>query len=142
VVEHKEMVMALWYKYSGKPSGDLRLPYNKYVKLDATIPAPPRSGAEHRFVYLNVSPVWKLPKTDPMYYFQTGVIRVRWTRAGKKPDPTAYQTFVLTPWEDTLISHMHWERGEAGRGGIWSMRVRGNLHSALVGTRYSKGYID
>lgn len=131
--------MSLWYKYSGKPKGKLLLPYNTYRNLDATIPAPPTKGLEHRLLYLNVAPRWKLPKTDPMYWFQTGVIRVRFTRAGKIPNPTAYQTFVLTPWEDTLISHTHWEMGTAGRGGVWSMRVRGHLSDALVSTRYSKG---
>ena len=96
-------------------------------------------------VYLNVKPQWKLPKTDPMYWFQTAAIRVRWTRAGATPDPTAYQTFTMTPWEDFLITHTHWEQGEANRGGTWSMRVLGHLkpgsNAAKVGTRYSKGFL-
>jgi hypothetical protein len=77
-----------------------------------------------------------------MYWFQTGVARVRWVRAGTRPDPTAFQTFVLTPWEHTLISHMHWEMGESGRGGWWAVRVRGMLKKAEISTRYSKGFMD
>lgn len=136
---YEETEVARWYKYSGKPAGDLWLPVDKYTNLDATIPAPPRSTFEHRMVYLNVEPTWKLPKSDPLYWFQTAVLRVRWTRAGKTPDPTGYQTFVLTPWEATLITHTHWEEGEAGRGGVWSMRLRGMVTKARVSTRYSKG---
>lgn len=132
----------LWYKYSGKPSGTILLEPNKYRKLDCKIPAPPRKDVEHRMVYLNISPNWKLPKTDPMYWFQTGVARVRWTRDGTRPDPTAYQTFVLTPWEETLITHTHWELGRAGLGGFWSVRVRGMITGAKLSTRYSKGFME
>lgn len=134
--------MGLWFRYSGKPSGVLRLPVNKYVTLDAKIPPPPVKGLEHRMVYLNIAPTWLLSPDDPMYNFQTAVARVRWTRTGVRPDPTAYQTFVMTPWEDTLITHTHWELGEAGRGGVWSVRVRGLIKDAVVGTRYSKGYLN
>ena len=134
----------LFYEYSGKPDGKLKLPYNTYVTLDAKIDPPPRIDGrfvEHRMIYLNVTPNWKLPKSDPLYWFQTGVLRVRWTRAGKKPDPTAYQTFVLTPWEPTLISHTHWELGESLRGGVWHMRIRGMLTHGIAETRYSKGFV-
>lgn len=131
--------MAGWYKYSGKPKGRLRLPYNVYKNMDVRIPGPPSKGQEHRLIYLNVAPTWKLPKSDPMYWYQTAVIRVRFTRDGKMPNPTAYQSFVMTPWEDTLITHTHWEMGSAGKGGVWSMRVRGHIKDAVVSTRYAKG---
>lgn len=135
----KEISVAPWFKYSGKPSGTLRLKPGTYARLDASIPAPPRSGLEFRMCYLNVSPQWKLPKTDPLYWFQTAAIRVRWTRAGSTPDPTAYQTFAVNPWEDFLITHTHWEQGEANRGGHWDVRIKGMVNSATIGTRYAKG---
>lgn len=127
-----------WYEYSGKPPGLLRLEPDVYKDLDVSIPPTLFDGIEHRFVYLNVDVDWQLPKSDPMYWFQSGVIRVRWTRAGAKPDPTAFQTFALHPWENTLISHTHWDMGEAGLGGVWCMRVGGMLNFAVVDIRYSK----
>ena len=135
----EQAVAAPWFKYSGKPSGTLHLRPDTYTRLDAGIPAPPRSGLEMRMCYLNVAPAWKLPKNDPMYWYQTAAIRVRWTRSGATPDPTAYQTFAVTPWEDFLITHTHWEQGEANRGGHWDVRIRGMITSATIGTRYAKG---
>lgn len=133
--------MARWYKYSGKPSGDMRIAPDRYYRLDASIPAPPVADLEGRLVYLNINPSWKLPKSDPMYWFQTAAIRVHWVRGGSKPDPTAYQTFAVNPWENFLISHTHWELGEARRGGYWNFRIRGMVTGATVGTRYCKGFI-
>ena len=140
-LKNKESGMTKWFKYSGKPEGVLWLEPDKYINLDARIPAPTIRGLEFRMCYLNVTPTWKLPKDDPMYWFQTAVLRVRWTRAGKAPDSTGYQTFVMTPWDATLISHTHWEMGQANRGGFWSMRLRGMVTGAVVATRYTKGAI-
>lgn len=74
-----------------------------------------------------------------MYEFQTAAARVRWTRAGAKPDPTAYQSFAVNVWEDFLITHTHWEKGEKNRGGHWDVRIVGHVTGASVGTRYTKG---
>lgn len=131
-----------WYKYSSKPKTHLRLPSDgKYVSMDVTVPAPPVGGKkEDRMIYLNVAPAWKLPTNDPMYSYQTASLRVRWTRAGKVPDPTAYQDFTITPHrKEFLLTHLHWELGEKGRGGKWSVSLVGHTKSALIGTRYSKG---
>lgn len=142
----KEADVAAWLKYSGKPSGVLRVPTGRYVTVDVQIPAPPKGGVkEDRLVYLNVKPTWKLPKSDPLYWFQTANIRVRWQRAphnGKKADDTAYQDFTVTPWEsEFLLTHLHWETSEKGRGGKWHLKIKGHVTSAVVGTRYSKGAI-
>jgi hypothetical protein len=136
--------MATWMRYSGKPSGTLRVKGDgKYVTLDATVPKPPRSGREDRMVYLNIAPAWKLPKSDPLYYFQTASLRVRWTRAGDKPDRTAYQDFTITPWRNEfLVTHVHWEVGEKGRGGKWSFSLKGHVSTAAVSTRYSKSAVE
>lgn len=133
--------MAAWYRYSGKPKGQIRLPGDgRFMALDATIPAPPRAGREDRMVYLNVTPTWRLPKSDPLYAFQTASLRVRWSRSGAKPDPTAYQDFTITPHRPTyLLTHVHWELGEKGRGGRWSVSMVGHASTALIGTRYTKG---
>jgi hypothetical protein len=133
-----------WYEYSGKPSGTLVLKPDVYTKLDARIPAAPRNAPEDRMVYLNVAPEWELPDSDPMYWFQTAVLRVRWSRTlpDGTIDNTAYHTHVLTPWESTLITHVHWEMGQRGVGGFWSLRLRGSVTSARITTRYAKGRQD
>jgi hypothetical protein len=140
-----EQDMAFWMKYSGKPSGNLRLKADgKYVTIDATVPPPPRGGTrEDRMVYLNLVPTWKLPKSDPLYYFQTASVRVRWSRAGDPPDRTAYQDFTITPWRSSfLLTHTHWERGERGRGGKWSVSVVGHAASVYASTRYTKSAVE
>jgi Peptidase family M23 len=137
--------MAFWMKYSGKPSGNLRLKADgTYVTIDATVPPPPRGGTrEDRMVYLNLVPTWKLPKSDPLYYFQTASVRVRWTRAGDPPDRTAYQDFTITPWRSSfLLTHTHWETGEKGRGGKWSVSVVGHCASVYASTRYTKSAVE
>jgi len=132
--------------YSGKPSGNIRLKGDgRYVTLDAHVAGPSRGGKrEDRLVYLNVGNIeWALPKSDPMYYFQTASLRVRFQRArhnGKPEDNTAYQDFTITPWRSSfLVTHVHWETGEAGRGGRWHLNLVGHAKNALVGTRYAKG---
>jgi hypothetical protein len=132
-----------WYKYSGKPSGVLALKPGTYVKLDATIPAPPRDGVEHRMVYANVTPTWRLPASDPGYAAQTAVLRVRWTRVyATKQDNTAYGSFVIVPGDESfLLTHVHWEMGEKNIGGHWGMKIDGDITGGTVTTRYCKGWM-
>jgi len=145
IYKRQESDVAFWMKYSGKPSGNLRLKADgRYVTVDATVPPPPRGGTrEDRMVYLNLVPTWKLPKSDPLYYFQTASVRVRWSRAGDPPDRTAYQDFTITPWRSSfLLTHTHWERGEKGRGGKWSVSVVGHAASVYASTRYTKSAVE
>lgn len=140
-------VAGSWHKYSGKSPGTLRLPGNgRYVTLDATIPACPKGGVkEDRMVYLNVGGInWERSTSDPLYYFQTAVLRVRWVRdphGRQKADPTAYTDYVITPWrKEALITHLHWEVSEKGRGGKWHVSLVGHAKSVALGTRYAKGF--
>jgi len=143
----KAYVVSDWMKYSGKPSGVVRIKGDgTYSRIDVKVPPPPRGGTrEDRMVYLNVSPAWKLPKSDPMYNFQTASLRVRWKRAdmGKGSDNTAYQDFTITPWRTKfLLTHVHWEVGEKDRGGAWSVSIVGHISSATLSTRYSKSCVE
>lgn len=141
--EEEDVMSSRWsLKYSGKPSGELALPMGAYRTLDAKVPAAPYGGTrEDRLVYLNVDVDWKnKDKDSPDYYGQIANLRVRWTRTGKTPDPTAYQDYTITPIKPSfLITHVHWETGEKGVGGHWDMRLDGpHSNGAMVGTRYCK----
>jgi hypothetical protein len=131
-----------WYKYSGKPSGTLKLKPGVYTRVDVTIPPPPADGVEHRMLYANVTPAWKLPPSDPGYKAQRAVLRVRWTRKlTGSSDNTAYQSYVVVPGDPFLLTHLHWEMGEKGVGGFWSIRIDGDVTGGSIGTRYSKGFM-
>jgi hypothetical protein len=133
-------------RYSGKPSGTLHLPEGVEKTLDARIPATHVNGREDRMVYLNVDVQWKITsRTDPAYYHQVANLRVEWDRDpfhGDGVDETAFQDYTISPIKDEfLITHLHWEQGQAGRNGKWRMRLDSPFATgAVIGTRYAKGW--
>jgi hypothetical protein len=132
-------------RYSGKPAGLLTLHEGVEKDLDARIPAPKVNGREDRMVYLNVRVRWKITdRRHPDYYHQVANLRVEWDRAafhGEPVDETAFGDYTITPIKDSfLITHLHWERGQAGRGGKWRLRLDSpHATGATVATRYAKG---
>jgi hypothetical protein len=132
-------------RYSGKPAGLLTLQEGVEKTLDARIPATKVNGREDRMVYLNVAVRWKITdRHDPAYYYQVANLRVEWDRDpfhGEGVDETAFQDWTITPIKPSfLITHVHWEQGQAGRGGKWRIRLDSpHATGATVSTRYSKG---
>jgi hypothetical protein len=81
-------------------------------------------------MYLHCDCVWGNPGA-------CGTIRVRYTR--ENGDHTAYQDFTVAPGQDDfLITHAHHEKGQAGQGGRWWVKVGGGLARVNITTRYVK----
>jgi hypothetical protein len=132
-------------RYSGKPAGPLILPEGVEKTLDARIPATKVNGREDRMVYVNVDVQWKITdRHDPAYYHQLANLRVEWDRdpyRGEGVDETAFGDYTITAIKDSfLITHLHWEQGQAGRNGKWRLRLDSpHATRAIVTTRYAKG---
>jgi len=121
------------YKYSGKPGKPQALPKGTYVKLDSLdTPDPTFSGLEFKMLYLNISLEW--PTAGGV-----GNARVKYVREGG--DATAYQDFALNASQDSfLLTHMHMETGEKDKGGIWWVKLTGDMKdtSVIAESAYSK----
>jgi hypothetical protein len=119
------------YEYSGKPAGVLKVPAGAgWVMLDADVPDPNSSSLEFQNAYLHCDCEWANPA-------QCGEIRVKYVREGG--DATAYQDYTVAPGkEDFLITALHFEKGERGRGGRWHIDVGGGLSGVTITTRYDK----
>jgi hypothetical protein len=118
------------YEYSGKPSGDMRVPAGDYVRIDADVPDPRTGATEFQNLYANCEPEWKPGGTQ-------GWVQVKYVR--ENGDATGYQTYAVNATMPALlITATHWERGEAGQGGRWHIKCGGDLAAIKVGTRYVK----
>jgi hypothetical protein len=119
------------YEYSGKPTGVLKVPAGAgWVMLDADVPDPTSSALEFQNAYLHCDCEW----ADRA---RCGEIRVKYVREGG--DATAYQDYTVAPGkEDFLITALHFEKGERGRGGRWHIDVGGGLSGVTITTRYDK----
>lgn len=119
-----------WHEYSGKPSGSLTVTADAgYVRLDADTTSPPVAGLEFHMAYLNCDLTWS-GSAD-------GTIRVKYVR--DDGDATGYADYCVSNGKDDfLITAMHWEAGEAGKGGRWYLNVGGGITKAVITTRYQK----
>lgn len=127
----------IWTSYSGKPSGTLTVS-SSWKGLDARSGTPPFSGIETHMLYLNLTPKWKSGRS-------VGVCRLRYRRDahnGKPADDTGYTDYTIH--KSALIggkftmTHIHEEKGQAGRNGRWYIRCAGGIRTAKIGTRYEK----
>lgn len=128
--------MATWHDYSGKPDGALTVRAGDYVRLDVDVADPPRTGAaELHLVYANCALTWASGAT-------AGVIRLKYVREDGDEtgfaDWTVVRGATLGSPASFLITHTHFEVGQAGLGGRWWIRCGGGLAALTVGTRYVK----
>lgn len=128
--------MATWHDYSGKPAGSLTVKASDYVRLDVDVADPPRTGAaELHLLYANCALTWASGAT-------AGVIRVKYIREGG--DETGLQDFTIVRGAtfgsppSFILTHDHWEVGQAGVGGRWWIKCGGGLSALTIGTRYVK----
>ena len=122
--------MAVYYDYSGKPSGTLSVGRDyKYLDIDEW--DPPKSGLEHVMTYLNCSG-FVFDGDGP------GRIRVCFERNTEDSDRFGYQDYVVVPGvPELLITHATYEQGDGTR--TWVMiKCMDGLQSMKVGTRYAK----
>lgn len=140
--------------YGGKPDGVLQVAAGNWVRVDADTADPAKSGAEAQEAYLHCDCVWREPDTAvwsllassflapvlnklKWLFTPAGEIRVRYTR--ESGNHTAYQDFTVASRKtDFLITHNHHEKGQAGQGGRWWIKVGGGLSRVDITTRYSK----
>jgi hypothetical protein len=117
--------------YGGKPSGVLGVPNDgDWHRVDADTDDPTHSGAEVQEIYLHCDCQWADPN-------RCGVLRLRYTR--ESGDHTGYSDICVAPGaEDWLVTRSHHERGQAGQGGRWWIKVGGGLAKVTITTRYSK----
>lgn len=123
--------LGIEYWYSGKPKGELTV-REEYKRLDVPSWAPKRDGVTFGMLYLNVDPTFKSNKS-------MGALRVRVIREAYKGEPddqSAYKDFLMIG--NWLITHVWFEKGEAGRPLHWEMDCRLGLEKAVIGTRYAK----
>lgn len=122
--------------YTGKPDDTLVVSdADGYTPLDVKTKKPPFSGVELHMMYANCSLEWD-PSGDD------GIIRVKYVR--DDGDETAFQDYAVPKGRaigspDTfLITAQHFELGEKGKGGRWSIRCDGAIKKMRIGTRYAK----
>ncbi len=129
------------YVYSGKKDDIKEIPLDAYEWVTPDTEDPTASGLEYKMIYLNTRLHWK----------KEGVVNIRLKFVREGSDATAYQDFRVASKDDAdgnliaddefLITHMHMESGDKGKGGKWYIKVSdpaNALNSAAVGTRYNK----
>jgi len=108
------------YWYSGKPSGTLTFD-DSYKRLDVDKWAPDRDCIILGMLYANID--------------GAGEIRVRLVR--DPDDATAYHTYYIQGGDNFLLTHVWFEKAEAGRKLWWEFQsMDGTTHT--IGTRYCK----
>jgi hypothetical protein len=118
------------YEYSGKPSGQIRVPAGGYVRIDADVPDPRTGATEFQNLYANCQLDWKPGETQ-------GYVQVKYVR--ESGDDTAYQTYAVNnTMPAMLITAIHFEHGQANQGGRWWIKCGGGLSGIRVDTRYVK----
>lgn len=109
------------YWYSGKPAGTLTFS-DSYKRLDVDKWAPPTDCVIMSMLYLNVT--------------GEGEFRVRLVR--DPDDMTGYQTFYAKAGDNFLLTHVWFEKAEAGRKLWWEMSAMDSGQTFTANTRYAK----
>lgn len=145
--------------YGGKPDGTITIHNDgNWYRLDADTKDPAHTGAEVQEMYGNFKCYWqepdagvwnllmRVPVVAPLadrlrwVFTPAGVIRVKYVR--ENGDETAYDDICVPSRRNRwLATRAHHEKGQAGQGGRWWLKVEGGINYVVVGTRYSKNQV-
>ena len=126
--------LKLWMKYSGKPSGELKVTEAMgWTPMDCVIKdAPPFAGHESHMLYARVDFAW----TNP-----TGMAKVECKFVRSNDDETAFDERHYEHGTKSIpFQHMHFEEGSKLTG-KWYMKVHGGGAVMTLTTRYCKTHV-
>jgi len=91
------------------------------------------SGSEHHMLYARLNFRWKTGSA-------MGKVECKYVR--EDGDATAYdERHYEHGTQSVPFQQLHFEEGQAGKGGRWWMKFHGGLASVELSTRYAKTHV-